>query len=364
MCGGLSLPGTYAGTAPCDADRLHRDPDVVAARAAHRGLGRDAAVPARRRHLRHRRHARRCQFHRAARRRESAASAVAGVGARGRRAVRLSRALLHGAAAGAAGGSRADQLSLAAADRFILGAAAGRAVEAASPRRRGARSRWHDRSDIRPRRAWFRAARSAGLCRRLRRGVRLGDLFGGVAALRRRAERCRGRLLSGDGAACRAVSSVVRDDGVAARRGGVGRGDRARYRSGRARVLCLGHRRQARRHSRARRRILRRAGIVDAGVDRRRLRAAALDPVARRRADRLWRPRCGEGYVHASPGVKSGGANSNLSNWNPGATVQPTSVQSPRLSAACHACAGTTACGRWPVARSLPRITARVAPLS
>ena len=40
----------------------------------------------------------------------------------------------------------------------------------------------------------------------------------------------------------------------------------------------------------------------------------------------------------------------------PGATVQPTSVHSPSVSAACQACAGTTACGRSPAARSLPDV--------
>jgi hypothetical protein len=38
----------------------------------------------------------------------------------------------------------------------------------------------------------------------------------------------------------------------------------------------------------------------------------------------------------------------------PGATVQPTSVQSPQLSAACQPPAGTVACGRSPEARSGP----------
>jgi hypothetical protein len=36
-------------------------------------------------------------------------------------------------------------------------------------------------------------------------------------------------------------------------------------------------------------------------------------------------------------------ANSNFAKSNPGATVHPTKVQSPVLSAACHACAGTMA---------------------
>ena len=40
-----------------------------------------------------------------------------------------------------------------------------------------------------------------------------------------------------------------------------------------------------------------------------------------------------------------------------GATVQPTSVQSPSASADCQAPRGTTPCGRWPAARSLPRMS-------
>ena len=44
---------------------------------------------------------------------------------------------------------------------------------------------------------------------------------------------------------------------------------------------------------------------------------------------------------------------------NPGATVQPTSVQSPVLSAACQHAAGTIACGRSPAARSGPSLTLR-----
>src|SRR5262245_14023728 len=43
------------------------------------------------------------------------------------------------------------------------------------------------------------------------------------------------------------------------------------------------------------------------------------------------------------PGFHACGASSNRENSNPGATVQPTRVQSPRLSAACQAPAGTIA---------------------
>ena len=57
-----------------------------------------------------------------------AEAAVAGLGARRRRTVRLSRAVLPRAAPRAAGRGAARQLSLAAADRAVLGAAAGRAA--------------------------------------------------------------------------------------------------------------------------------------------------------------------------------------------------------------------------------------------
>ena len=48
-----------------------------------------------------------------------------------------------------------------------------------------------------------------------------------------------------------------------------------------------------------------------------------------------------------TPAPSPFGASSNFANSNPGATVHPTSVQSPVLSAACHACAGTIACGTF-----------------
>ena len=54
------------------------------------------------------------------------------------------------------------------------------------------------------------------------------------------------------------------------------------------------------------------------------------------------------------PGSQPGSASSNWVKSKPGATVQPTSVQSPRLRAVCHQPAGTTACGRSPALRSMP----------
>ena len=66
--------------------------------------------------------------------------------------------------------------------------------------------------------------------------------------------------------------------------------------------------------------------------------------------------------LEAEPGSQPAGANSNASNTNPGATVQPTSVHSPRLSADCQWPAGMTACGRSPVERSVPRRSVSAGP--
>src|SRR5690348_2995276 len=53
-------------------------------------------------------------------------------------------------------------------------------------------------------------------------------------------------------------------------------------------------------------------------------------------------------------GFHPAGASSNPSKENPGATVQPTSVQAPRLSAVCQARAGTVTCGTSPAGISAP----------
>ena len=84
-----------------------------------------------------------------------------------------------------------------------------------------------------------------------------------------------------------------------------------------------------------------------------------------RRADCGRRIDRGEGLVSQAlrrsiSAAQPFGASSNLANSNPGATVQPTSVQSPVVSAACQACAGTIACGTSPAARSGPSLTPRV----
>ena len=61
----------------------------------------------------------------------------------------------------------------------------------------------------------FRAGPGAGSDRGLRRGLRLGDLFGAVAPAEIGADRCGRRLLRGDRAARRAGACAGRDHGVA-----------------------------------------------------------------------------------------------------------------------------------------------------
>ncbi len=63
-------------------------------------------------------------------------------------------------------------------------------------------------------------------------------------------------------------------------------------------------------------------------------------------------------------GCQSGGAISKLEKSKPGATVQPTSVQSPSASADCHQLAGTIACGRSPARMSVPSVSVSLPPPS
>ncbi len=58
-------------------------------------------------------------------------------------------------------------------------------------------------------------------------------------------------------------------------------------------------------------------------------------------------------------GLQPLGANSNVAKSKPGATVQPTSVQSPVVEAACQACGGTMPCGSCPAATSGPSVIVR-----
>ena len=146
---------------------------------------------------------------RAARRRRRAAAAAARMDRRRRRPVRLSRAVFPGAALRAAGRSRAVELSLAAADRAVLVAAAGRAAGAASHRRRAARTRRHGVAVCRQQQRRLRAGPGARIDRGLRRGLRVGGLFGDVAQAQGGADRCGGGLLRGHRAARRLVHGLV-----------------------------------------------------------------------------------------------------------------------------------------------------------
>src|SRR6185437_4315300 len=116
------------------------DPVVVAARGADGGDRKDSGVPARRDNVRDRRAGGIFDLVRPAKRGRRVEATGAGVDGRRRRPVRLSRAVFFGAALRAAGRSRAVELSLAAVDRAVLLAAAGRTAGAASYRRRAARA--------------------------------------------------------------------------------------------------------------------------------------------------------------------------------------------------------------------------------
>ena len=121
------------------------------------------------------------------------ATAAAGVAGRGRRPLRLSRAVFSGAALGAAGRSRPAELSLAAVDRAVLVAVAGRAAGAASCHRGAAWPRRHGAAVWRRRR--FHAGSGARIDRGIPRGLCLGGLFGDVAQAQVGADRCGRGLL-------------------------------------------------------------------------------------------------------------------------------------------------------------------------
>ena len=109
------------------------------------------------------------------------AAAADGLDRRGRRPVRLSRAVFSGAALRAAGGSRPVELSLAALDRAVFVAVARRAAQAAPYRRRAVGARRHGAAAGRQHRRRLRAGSGARIDRGLRRGLCVGDLFGDVA---------------------------------------------------------------------------------------------------------------------------------------------------------------------------------------
>ena len=141
------------------------------------------------------------ELDRAARGAPRLAAAAAGLDRRGRRPVRLSRAVFPGAALCAAGRSGTAELSLAAVDRAVLVAVAGRAAGAAPHHRRAARPCRHGAAVCRQPRGGFAPGQVPGLDRGVRRGLRVGGLFGDVAQAQGGADRCGGGLLRGDRAA-------------------------------------------------------------------------------------------------------------------------------------------------------------------
>src|SRR3977135_1516986 len=124
------------------ADRPDRDPDVVAAGGADGGHRQNPGVSTGGDDVRDRGAGGIPDLDRAAGCRQRIVATAPGMDRRGRWSVRLSRTLLSGAALRAPGRSRVVELSLAAVDRAVFVAAAGRTAGAAPyPRRRA----WTDR---------------------------------------------------------------------------------------------------------------------------------------------------------------------------------------------------------------------------
>src|SRR5882724_1778434 len=160
-----------------DADRIDRDPDVVA-------IGRDDGCDRHRPGLSARGNdlCDRCaggvaDLDRAPWRDPRIVATAAGLDRWRRRAVRLSCAVFPGAALCAARRSWPVELSLAASDRAVLLAAAGRAAGAASYHRCRARPCRHRAAVCRQSRRRLRSRASAGAGCRVRRGFRLGELY-------------------------------------------------------------------------------------------------------------------------------------------------------------------------------------------
>src|SRR5229473_1676609 len=109
-----------------DADRPDRDPDVVAADGAYGGHRENSRISTGRDDVRDRR-----------------AGGISDMDRGSRRVVRIPRPVFPGAALRASGGSGPAELSLAAVDRAVFVAAAGRAAGAAPHHRSTARARRH-----------------------------------------------------------------------------------------------------------------------------------------------------------------------------------------------------------------------------
>ena len=190
------------------------------------------------------------------------ALAGAGLAARRRRPVRLSRALFRGPAARAARRGEPHQLPLAVADRAAVGAARRRASGLAASRGRPAGFRGRRAAGLRAR-PRFRRRHCAGLCAGAGLRLRLVALFGTVAPLRRDPDRCDRGLLHRRGAPLAGLPSAVRAHGVARVARRLARRAGARHRPDRRRLLSLGSCREARRHPRAGGAELRRTHPVD-----------------------------------------------------------------------------------------------------
>src|SRR5260370_18343796 len=126
-----------------DADRPDRDPDVVAADGAYGGHRENSRISTGRDDVRDRRAGGISDMDRAAGCHQRTVAAAHCMDRRSRRVVRIPRPVFPGAALRASGGSGPAELSLAAADRAVFVAAAGRAAGAAPYHRGIARARRH-----------------------------------------------------------------------------------------------------------------------------------------------------------------------------------------------------------------------------
>src|SRR6266852_1464300 len=156
----LWIPGSLVSLAPSDvqlhigndevddpthrhADRTDRDPDVVAAGGADGGDRQNPGISTGGDDVRDRRAGGIPDLDRAAGCHQRIVATAPCMDRRGWWPVRLSRPLFSGAALRAPGRSRVVELSLAAVDRAVFGAAAGRTAGAAPYHRRSARTDRH-----------------------------------------------------------------------------------------------------------------------------------------------------------------------------------------------------------------------------
>ena len=230
------------------ADRTDRDPDVVAAGGADGGDGQNPGVSTGGDDVRDRRAGGVPDLDRAAGCRPRIVATAPCMDRRGRWSVRLSRTLFSGAAFRASGRSRVVELSLAAADRAVFVAAAGRTAGAAPYHRRRAWTDRHGALVCGQQQQRVRARSDARIDRGVRRRLRVGILFGDVAQAQIGADRRGGGLLSGDGAVSCGRAWGDRGYGLARYHGAMAGDHCARSRTGRCGILCLGYRDEARRY--------------------------------------------------------------------------------------------------------------------